>query len=102
MQIIKKDSGIRKDSLQSWVVTYESTPTSLSSDENKFLHGDQVLRLSFGFKAKDKIAAEQHIKDFAAAWFITRESVVSLKPLNNVIEAGTKLLEEKDEEKNLA
>ena len=102
MQIIKKDSGILKDSLQSWVVTYESTPTSLSSDENQFFHGDQVLRLSFGFKAKDKIAAEQHIKKFAAAWFITREYVVSLKPLNNVIEAGTMLLEEKDEEKNLA
>ena len=102
MHIIKKDSGIRKDSLQSWVVTYESTPTSLSSDENKFLHGDQVLRLSFGFKAKDKIAAEQHIKNFAAAWFITREYVVSLKPLNNVVDAGTKLLEEIDEKKNLA
>ena len=99
MHIIKKDSGIRKDSLQSWVVTYESTPTSLSSDENKFLHGDQVLRLSFGFKAKDKIAAEQHIKNFAAAWFITREYVVSLKPLNNVIEAGTKLLEKKTKKK---
>ena len=102
MQIIKQKMLEHKNNNQSWVATYECTATNLSSDELGYIPEDQILRLSFGFKAKDRVEAEQYTNNFAAAWFITREYVVSLKPLNNVVDAGTKLLEEKDEEKNLA
>ena len=96
MKIIKQESCVRKNDYLSWIATYECTATNLSSDVDGkgHIHEDQVLRLSFGFKAKDRIEAEKYVNTFAAAWFMTKECVTSLEPMNKVILEGTKQLEQ--------
>ena len=94
MQIIKQKMLEHKNDNQSWVATYECTATNLCSDELGYIPEDQILRLSFGFKAKDRAEAEQYTNNFAAAWFMTKECVTSLEPMNKVILEGTKQLEQ--------
>lgn len=94
MKIIKQESCIHQKSKQSWVATYECSATNLSSNNEKHIAQDQVLRLAFGFKAKDRAEAEQYVNNFAAAWFMTKECVTSLEPMNKVILEGTKQLEQ--------
>jgi hypothetical protein len=94
MKIIKQESCVRKNYNQSWIATYECSATNLSSNNVQHIHENQVLRLSFGFKAKDRIEAEQIVNNFGAAWFMTKECVTSLEPINKVIVEGTKQLEQ--------
>jgi hypothetical protein len=92
MKIIKQKSYIHQNNKQSWIATYECSATNLSSNNVQHIPEDQVIRLSFGFKAKDRIEAEQLVNNFGAAWFMTKECVTSLEPMNKVIVEGTKHL----------
>jgi hypothetical protein len=94
MKIIKQESCVQQKSKQSWVATYECSATNLSSNNVQHIPEDQVLRLSFGFKAKDRVEAEQLVNNFGAAWFMTKECVTSIEPMNKVIVEGTKQLEQ--------
>jgi hypothetical protein len=94
MKIIKQESCVRKNHNQSWIATYECSATNLSSNNVQHIPEDQVLRLSFGFKAKDRVEAEQLVNNFGAAWFMTKECVTSIEPMNKVIVEGTKQLEQ--------
>jgi hypothetical protein len=94
MKIIKQESCIHQNGKQSWVATYECSATNLSSNNVQHIPEDQVLRLSFGLKAKDRFEAEQIVNNFGAAWFMTKECVTSLEPMNKVVLEGTKQLEQ--------
>ena len=94
MKIIKQESCLLKNDNQSRIATYECSATNLSSNNVQHIPEDQVLRLSFGLKAKDRFEAEQIVNNFGAAWFMTKECVTSLEPMNKVILEGTKQLEQ--------